>query len=114
MRLSPARMAADWLQWGGPAGDFTVEVEGLAEWWPPEGPETLWALFYVEWSLNDLKNQSGMDSEAHSRELAELLRGKGFRVVAHEVSDGAGWGSWRAGNDRILESLFPLSVPRVR
>ncbi len=40
--LSPAGRAADWLQWGGPAGDFTVEVEGLAEWWPADGPKTLW------------------------------------------------------------------------
>jgi len=37
----PAR-ADDWLQWGGPAGDFTVQVEGLAEWWPADGPRVLW------------------------------------------------------------------------
>ncbi len=67
------------------------------------------ASFYVEWSLNDLKAQSGMHSEEHSRELVALLRDNGYRVVFHEVSDGAGWGSWRARNDRILESFFPLS-----
>ncbi len=33
---------AEWLQWAGPAGDFTVEVSGLAESWPAEGPEILW------------------------------------------------------------------------
>ncbi len=34
--------AADWLQWGGPRGDFTVEVSGLAEKWPEGGPTQLW------------------------------------------------------------------------
>ncbi|MCP4654401.1 MAG: esterase family protein [bacterium] len=66
------------------------------------------ASFYVEWSMNDLRARPGMHSEEHSRELAALLRDKGYRVVVHEVSDGAGWGSWRARNDRILENFFPL------
>jgi hypothetical protein len=35
---SPA-MADDWLQWGGPNGDFTVEAKGLAEKWPTTGPK---------------------------------------------------------------------------
>ncbi len=64
--------------------------------------------FYVEWSINDLRARFGMHSEEHSRELAALLRDQGYRVVVHEVSDGAGWGSWRARNDRILENFFPL------
>ncbi len=34
--------AEDWLEWGGPKGDFTVDVEGLAEGWPEGGPKTLW------------------------------------------------------------------------
>ncbi len=34
--------AADWLQWGGPKGDFTVESIGLAETWPESGPPRLW------------------------------------------------------------------------
>jgi outer membrane protein assembly factor BamB len=34
--------AADWLQWGGPKGDFTVDVRGLAEDWPESGPPQLW------------------------------------------------------------------------
>ena len=32
----------------------------------------------------------------------------GYEVLTHEVDDGAGWGSWRAHTDRILESFFPL------
>jgi outer membrane protein assembly factor BamB len=34
--------AADWRQWGGPAGNFTVDMSGLAESWPPTGPRMLW------------------------------------------------------------------------
>jgi enterochelin esterase-like enzyme/outer membrane protein assembly factor BamB len=64
--------------------------------------------FYVEWSLNDLKNHGELQCEADSRELAALLGDKGYGIVTHEVADGAGWGSWRARTDRILESFFPL------
>ncbi len=65
--------------------------------------------FYVEWSLHDINIvQAGIDSERDSRALAALLGENGYRRVTHEVSDGAGWGSWRAGTDRILESFFPL------
>ncbi len=34
--------AEDWLRWGGPAGDFTVEAGALAETWPADGPRRLW------------------------------------------------------------------------
>ncbi len=34
--------AEDWLQWGGPNGDFTVAATGLAEKWPTGGPKQLW------------------------------------------------------------------------
>lgn len=34
--------AQDWLQWGGPHGDFTVGSTGLAETWPVGGPRQLW------------------------------------------------------------------------
>ena len=37
-----AGLAEDWLQWGGPRGDFTVETNGLADQWPAEGPRQLW------------------------------------------------------------------------
>lgn len=35
-------MAGDWLQWGGPNGDFTVPAKGLADTWPEDGPRRLW------------------------------------------------------------------------
>ena len=34
--------AVDWLQWGGPNGDYSVDVKGLAEGWPEAGPPRLW------------------------------------------------------------------------
>lgn len=39
---SQAAYAEDWLQWGGPKGDFTVAATGLAEKWPSCGPKQLW------------------------------------------------------------------------
>jgi len=40
--LSRSAVAEDWLQWGGPNGDFTVETTGLAEKFPEGGPKQLW------------------------------------------------------------------------
>ena len=34
---------ADWLQWGGPNRNFSVDSPGLADRWPDEGPRTLWS-----------------------------------------------------------------------
>jgi len=39
---SPKAWAEDWLQWGGPRGDFTVEAKRLGEAWPEGGPRRLW------------------------------------------------------------------------
>lgn len=64
--------------------------------------------FYVEWSVNDLEGGGDLHSEAASRELVELLETAGYEVITNEVVDGAGWGSWRARNDRVLESFLPL------
>ena len=64
--------------------------------------------FYVEWSTYDLVVPGQLDCEKDSRELATILAHEGYEVVTHEVADGAGWGSWRARTDRILESFFPL------
>lgn len=66
--------------------------------------------FYVEWSVNDLKSagDAGIQCRRDSTELAELLEGAGYPVVANEVGDGGGWGSWRSRNDVIFETFFPL------
>lgn len=34
--------AEDWLQWGGPRGDFTVNTPPLVDSWPADGPRQLW------------------------------------------------------------------------
>lgn len=34
--------AQDWLQWGGPEGNFKIESQGLAMKWPVKGPRLLW------------------------------------------------------------------------
>jgi len=40
--LATPLAAGDWLQWGGPSGDFTVESTALADSWPEAGPPLLW------------------------------------------------------------------------
>jgi len=35
-------LGQDWLQWGGPKGNFIVETKNLAEDWPADGPKRLW------------------------------------------------------------------------
>ena len=39
---APASFGAEWTQWAGPAGDFTVTATGLLDHWPKEGPKQLW------------------------------------------------------------------------
>lgn len=42
-QLAPAPRPEDgWLRWGGPRGDFTSAVTGLASSWPAGGPHELW------------------------------------------------------------------------
>ncbi|MBQ00653.1 MAG: hypothetical protein CL477_08200 [Acidobacteria bacterium] len=33
----------EWLQWGGPQGDFMTDVTGLADSWPESGPPKIWS-----------------------------------------------------------------------
>ena len=64
--------------------------------------------FYVEWSSNDYRN-GVWDFNAHKEMLrfVTALRAKGYEPTAVELVDGAGWGSWRARNDAVLEAIFP-------
>lgn len=41
--VSGSAIAGDWLQFGGPNGDFKVDDEGLAASWPDAGPKELWS-----------------------------------------------------------------------
>ncbi len=38
----PLHADIQWTQWGGPNGDFTCDVRGLAESWPAKGPVEIW------------------------------------------------------------------------
>jgi len=40
--LSLHSASAQWLQWGGPNRNFTVETKGLKDKWPDGGPKKLW------------------------------------------------------------------------
>ena len=40
--LARPGFAEDWLQWGGPRGDFTVDTQALADKWTADGPRQLW------------------------------------------------------------------------
>lgn len=40
--VAPHAVGQDWLGWGGPRGDFTIEPQGIAEAWPEGGPRQLW------------------------------------------------------------------------
>ncbi len=38
----PPAQESHWRRWGGPHGDFTVDVTGLADSWPAAGPHVVW------------------------------------------------------------------------
>src|SRR5262245_29865421 len=40
--VAPRAVGEDWLAWGGPRGDFSIEPQGITEAWPDEGPRQLW------------------------------------------------------------------------
>lgn len=44
----PVADPTEWLQWGGPNGDFTIDSSGLADAWPEKGPRRLWTRFLGE------------------------------------------------------------------
>lgn len=39
---NPLKNGTPWSRWGGPTGDFKVDVKGLASAWPESGPPELW------------------------------------------------------------------------
>ncbi len=63
---------------------------------------------YVEWSHNDyLVEAAGIDAARDSKEIADLLQQRGYAVRTNVVTGAAGWGSWRAQLDDILEGFYP-------
>ena len=64
---------------------------------------------YVEWSRFDIQlERLGVDAIEHSRMVAEALERSGATVTRREVLGAPGWGSWRAQNDSLLATLFPV------
>ncbi len=39
---APSAQDGGWRRWGGPHGDFTADVTGLADSWPSTGPHVMW------------------------------------------------------------------------
>ncbi len=64
---------------------------------------------FIEWGTYDSRSvHESWDYREENRNLAALLKDRGYAVMVSEVSDGHGWASWRNRNDKILEWLFPL------
>lgn len=71
--------------------------------------EKLPVQLYVDWARYELRStELGIDLRKDNREFAALLREKGYNFAGGEYAEGAGWASWRARTDEILEAFFPL------
>ena len=86
--------------------------------WEPGGSDVLALVrdqeqqpvrFYVDWNRYDFRTGI-IDIQEDSRELAELLRDKGYVVAGGEAAESFGWASWGATTDQLLEALFPLNA----
>ena len=72
--------------------------------------ETLPMRIYLEWGRWDLVSpHEGMDMRASSRDVWDLLRGRGWQPAGGEVWDSTDWASWRHRTGVLLETLFPLA-----
>ena len=97
-----------------------VAAQSPLLYWEPGGSDVLALVrdqeqqpvrFYVDWNRYDF--DSGIiDIREDSREVAELLRDKGYAVAGGEAPESFGWASWRATTDQLLEALFPLNAER--
>ena len=64
---------------------------------------------YMEWGLYDLRSpDEAWDMRRVNRRMRDRFAQKGFTVLGGQVSDGAGWSSWKNRTDVLLKSLFPL------
>ncbi|ANM31732.1 hypothetical protein ABI59_22500 [Acidobacteria bacterium Mor1] len=86
--VSPGIGAADWLQWGGPKGDYTVDVDGLAETWPESGPPRLWKRPLGEGYPSILHKDARLytmyrDAESGEEAVVALDAGTGSTIWEH-------------------------------
>ena len=64
--------------------------------------------FYVDWNGSDWRNPVyDLDLRRDSSTMFDMLKERGQVLTGGEFPGGAGWGSWRARNKLILETLFP-------
>ena len=103
--------AAQWAQWGGPNGDFSVAVTGLNTDWPKKGPEEIWSRDLGEDGYSGISVDEGV--------LYTMTRrgGKEF-VVALDAQTGDT--RWEHGYDAPLPSglaqrygIGPRSTPLI-
>ena len=67
---------------------------------------------WVDWNRWESKGAAVRnDPETDGFKLMDALRKRGYEPKGGEFNQGAGWGSWRARTDLLLEYLFPL-VPK--
>ncbi|MFQ5789874.1 MAG: PQQ-binding-like beta-propeller repeat protein [Acidobacteriota bacterium] len=104
LRLGPTPLQSSSLLHR-PVGDEVLALVGGREKQPVQ--------FYVDWTRYELRSTEwGIDLRKDSREFADLLKQRGYTVAGGESPDGAGWASWRARTDEILEAFFPFKAER--
>ncbi len=126
----PVLAETQWLQWGGPNADFSVDGTGLAKTWPADGPKKIWSrplgdgyssittdgknLYTMYWKAGKIDNAEGKSE----KELAEARRTGHEVVIAMDADTGkTKWEyeyqvSWPAN----METTFgpgPNSTPLV-
>jgi len=88
----------EWPQWGGPHRDFTADVAGLADSWPPEGPRKLWSR-----SLGE--GYSGV-AVADGRLFTAMRRGNQEVVVALDAATGRTL--WEYAYDALFSDSYSM------
>ena len=103
--------AAQWSQWGGPNGDFSVAVTGLNTDWPKKGPDEIWSRDLGEDGYSGISVDEGVL-------YTQTRRGDKEFVVALDARSGDT--RWEHGYDAPLPSgmsqqfgIGPRSTPLV-
>ncbi len=68
---------------------------------------------YLGWGKYDIRSPlEGFDIRSVCTALSQHLKEKGVKVHGGEVNEGFGWLSWRNRNDKVFESLYPLTTSK--
>ncbi len=83
---------------------FSPDVKGLLKS-SSEQPLNV----YLDWGKYDFRNpHEAWDMGAKNRDIAEALKGKGYKVAGGEMNEGTGWPSWKNRTNRLLAAFFPV------